>query len=102
MKLRRFEQLTQEGEPDGLAYFFWCPGCRQLHHFNTNRTRRPHWAFDGDTERPTFCPSLLYPDKVPRCHLFLRGGKLEFLNDCGHCLAGMTVDLPDIPAGEIP
>jgi len=97
MKLQRFERLTADGRPDGEVYLFWCPGCKARHALNVGRQRRPVWTFSGDMENPTFSPSLLYPDKTPRCHLFLRGGKLEFLSDCGHALAGQTVDLPDIP-----
>lgn len=97
MKLQRFEQLTVDGKPDGVTYHFWCPGCLQSHTFSTDRDRRPSWAFNGDMDKPTFSPSLLYPDKQPRCHLFLRDGRLEFCGDSGHALAGRTVDLPEIP-----
>lgn len=31
------------------------------------------------------------------CHLFLTKGRLQFLSDCTHPLAGQTVDLPEIP-----
>jgi hypothetical protein len=45
-----------------------------------------------------------YPDKAPmpahfkcyRCHSFVTGGRIQFLNDCSHALAGQTVDLPAI------
>ena len=30
------------------------------------------------------------------CHLFLRAGRIQFLHDCRHALAGQTVDLPDL------
>ncbi len=66
MKLQRFPRTTADGTmPDGEAYVFWCPGCDCHHIFNTLRQRRPVWTFDGDMERPTFSPSLLYPDKTP-------------------------------------
>jgi hypothetical protein len=29
------------------------------------------------------------------CHSFVRDGRIEFLSDCTHRLAGQTVDLPD-------
>jgi hypothetical protein len=32
-----------------------------------------------------------------RCHSFVRAGRIEFLNDSTHALAGKTVDLPDLP-----
>lgn len=34
---------------------------------------------------------------APRCHSFVRDGKIEFLNDSTHSLAGQTVDLPPLP-----
>jgi hypothetical protein len=52
--------------------------------------------------RPTFEPSILIsigngPD-APRlvCHSFVREGKIQFLGDCTHELAGQTVPLPTI------
>lgn len=29
------------------------------------------------------------------CHLFIKEGKIEYLSDCTHSLAGTTIDLPD-------
>lgn len=36
--------------------------------------------------------------KTHVCHSFIRDGRIEFLSDCTHALAGQTVDLPDIEA----
>lgn len=30
------------------------------------------------------------------CHSFVRDGRIEFLGDCTHALAGQTVDLPEV------
>lgn len=30
------------------------------------------------------------------CHSFVRDGRIEFLSDCTHALAGQTVDLPEL------
>jgi len=48
--------------------------------------------------KPTFTPSLLVNDHYPtsRCHLFLTDGKIQFLSDCHHALAGQTVDMVEI------
>jgi len=32
------------------------------------------------------------------CHSFVTAGKIKFLGDCTHALAGQTVDLPDMQA----
>lgn len=95
MRLQRFDApaIDYPGAA-GQVYVFWCPGCQCHHTFNVGRERHPVWTFDGNMETPTFSPSLHY---VGRCHLFLREGKLQFLPDCNHKLAGQTVDLPEIP-----
>ena len=61
------------------------------HTFDTKR-----WTFDGNRERPTLSPSMLaHPNGLtPRCHSFVRGGRIEYLADCGHDMALKTVDLP--------
>lgn len=81
--------------------FFYCPGCKHGHPYVV-----PRWTFNGDWERPTFSPSLLVFSRHPEtgarqthCHLYLRDGRLEFLSDSAHELAGQTVDLPDFPDG---
>ena len=86
-----------------------CPGCGTTHGIDDR------WQFNGDGERPTFSPSLLvrsghYVTGQTReqcascsggykacgvCHSFIRDGKIQFLGDCTHALAGQTVDLPD-------
>ncbi len=85
-------------------YVFWCPGCEELHQFDSG------WTFDGNMESPTISPSLLtrwtrtdqdetaIKDMV--CHLFLKAGVLQFLGDCTHGLAGQSVPLPEIPEGR--
>ncbi len=44
-----------------------------------------------------FNPSLLCDKDTPerRCHSFVKDGKIQYLKDCWHKLAGQTVDLPD-------
>lgn len=80
---------------------FWCPGCSCAHPY-TVLGPKP-WTFNGDTERPTFTPSLLvHPtNRNPRCHLFLTDGVLKYCSDSGHALAGQAVPLPDFPDGEL-
>ena len=42
----------------------------------------------------------LAPFKCTICHSFVRDGKIQFLNDCTHELAGQTVELPEVKTGE--
>lgn len=83
---------------------FHCPGCDRNHAITTDL-----WNYNGNTEAPTFTPSVLvtYPAnpeaseefkewrKERTCHSYITDGKIQFLSDCTHHLAGQTVDLPD-------
>lgn len=83
------------------------------------------WKFNGSLTAPTFTPSILvrYPhsspekvkqsyifkekhgrfptleeaphDRLDICHSFVKDGKIQYLNDCTHHLAGKTVELVD-------
>ena len=41
------------------------------------------------------------PDGTKVCHSFIRDGRIQFLGDCTHHLAGQTVDLPDFTEEEL-
>ena len=88
MKIRQWGKP----EPEPGMFVFFCPGCKELHHYD------PRWTFNGDMERPTFTPSLLHPRPNHKtCHLFLTDGVIQFLPDCEHELAGKSVPLPELP-----
>lgn len=80
---------------------FMCPGCDQMHGPRIEGGS-PTWHFNGDLERPTISPSVLvrwtqgerHVKQV--CHSFVRDGRIQFLTDCTHALAGKTVDLPEL------
>ncbi|MCC5636326.1 hypothetical protein LC593_10740 [Nostoc sp. CHAB 5844] len=96
--------LPIEENGQTVGYFFDCPGCQGGHAVHIS----PHkngigasWTFNGDMEKPTFSPSILsrytftnQPMQV--CHSFVVDGKIQFLNDCTHSLAGQIVDIPDL------
>jgi hypothetical protein len=93
---------------------FWCPGCSEGHQVYIGT-----WTWNGSLDLPTFTPSVLirgnqwpkdeYPEyhkaahgSVPAggetvCHTFVTDGRIQFLGDCTHALAGQTVDLPEWP-----
>jgi hypothetical protein len=108
-----------------VGYMFKCPGCGDNHAVNVNNPEPgPNWTFNGDANNPTFSPSLLvrsghyaghhkpgddcwctyneqHTEEKVRftcyvCHSFIRDGKIQFLGDCTHALAGQTVELPEI------
>lgn len=85
---------------DGLNEQVWifCPGCKTHHGFTTKHPTSSVWQWNGSFDKPTFSPSMLcnkdYPES--RCHSFVTDGKIQFLSDCFHELAGQTVELPEI------
>lgn len=81
-----------------------------------NCGRVPVWSWNGDTEKPTLKPSILTKgtkeltddqlavimaggvvDPVPVvCHTWITDGRVQFLADSTHALAGQTVDLLEV------
>ena len=100
---------------------FHCPGCNEDHAITVGVSdiSGPVWSFNGDVARPTFSPSILMSaplweppvnasnwaewSRAPWeqkqvdhiCHSFVIDGRIQFLSDCTHALAGHTVELPD-------
>ena len=56
-----------------------------------------NWSWNGDTEKPTLKPSVLTnaPNRFV-CHSIINEGKVQFLPDCSHDLAGQTVELLEV------
>lgn len=106
----RLSGVLAQAQPGQMAIF--CPGCQYHHVIATGEGRGPRWIYNGRPERPTFHPSLLvrtgkavdpnHPfeweegDPPLICHSFITEGKIQFLGDSTHHLAGQTVDLPDV------
>lgn len=85
------------GTDHGIA--FRCPGCDEVHVVNTKPGNGPVWDWNGDVDKPTVSPSIQVTKPwVTRselgCHSYVREGRIEFLSDCKHALAGQTVNLP--------
>lgn len=100
---------------EGGQLGFWCPGCEEMHGVTSG------WKFNGNYDSPTFSPSVLvtnghytpgfgpsdtcwctynrdHPDSpapfaCSRCHFYIIDGKIRFLEDCTHALAGKILDL---------
>ena len=99
MKLRVYDH---EGA-NGYALFF-CPACDSPHAVRVN-THGSGWGWNGSVDAPTLTPSVFSnqhrdcPD-LPACHSFVTEGRIQFLADCTHAMAGQTVDLPDWPGDD--
>jgi hypothetical protein len=85
---------------DGRYVLFVCPGCKRDHVIPV-KNHPNAWEFNGDYNRPSLRPSILSnsgradPDSHI-CHSFVTDGKIQFLSDSTHELAGMTVELPEM------
>lgn len=111
-------KVVEHGQQQTLTFF--CPGCH-LHHsvwvgFDLDKA----WHWNGSLCKPTLTPSVLWRGEIwvpevteenleqwkqkpwPQhkeariCHSFIGHGKIQFLSDCWHSLAGQTVALPEI------
>lgn len=115
------ELMAPDVNGDQLLLFH-CPGCGMAHGPRVIGTRPgASWTWNGDTGRPTLSPSIRvqwyqmsdegeamlsrgespadgerYPGRDMLCHSFVRDGRIEFLSDCTHALAGQTVPLEPI------
>lgn len=84
----------------GNSLWFECPGCDMPHSVQHGAGEGPRWGWNGNADSPTFSPSILVrypwgPEQVEKvCHSFVTDGRIQFLSDCTHELAGQTVDLP--------
>lgn len=82
---------------DAGYHAYYCPGCK-CHHavfIDQPHENGSQWTWNGSFEKPTFSPSILYPNS-PRCHSFVRDGMIEFLPDSNHELAGKTVPMESV------
>lgn len=77
-------------------YLFWCKGCNAEHAVGL-KSEGGHHDFNMDLNCPTISPSVLC-NFVPgeTCHSFIKEGKIQYLSDCWHELAGKTIELPEI------
>lgn len=90
---------------EGGRVMFWCPGCDGAHQVSVGQGSGPRWGYNGNPDAPTFTPSINVTYNGPDagvegappavCHSFVTDGRIQFLNDCTHSLAGQTVEIPD-------
>jgi hypothetical protein len=84
-----------------FTHVFLCPACKTGHGIIVGSAiPGKNWSFNGDFDRPTISPSILVSghlgaDNYGTCHSFVTEGKIQYLPDCTHALAGQTVELPE-------
>jgi len=104
----------KDGAQEYNLLWIWCPGCNEYHAVKVNIPSG--WGWNGNQEAPTITPSILVRGTKPIsdeeaerilrgehiepirtvCHSFVTDGKIQFLGDCTHVLAGQTVELPEV------
>ena len=115
----------RSAEDNGLH--FWCPGCQRVHQVKVGEGAGPRWSYNNNPDKPSFIPSVLLksghyaeaghpgncwcdfkeragqdaPFSCMVCHSYITEGKIQFLSDCTHALAGQTVDLPVFPGYRV-
>lgn len=104
-----------------VAASVYCPACKESHTFNLKDNGGDVWTFNGDFRFPTFRNSMLVtsgcktkrhkkgddcwcnyeerygepsPFQCGVCHSYVTDGKIEYLPDCTHSMAGQKVWLP--------
>lgn len=123
-------KLIDQSDDGGL--WFWCPGCETQHRIQHGEGSGPRWTWNGSVDAPTFQPSInivyavlsetaratnaafwvdhgryMTREELPCdvrnvCHSFVTDGRIQYLADCTHALAGQTVDLPRFDWDESP
>lgn len=99
-------QLSQflRNTEDGVAHY--CVACKGMHNFSVKRPNylSQRWTWNENIIAPTFFPSMHIvvrdmrkPKFMQSCHYWLRSGRVEFLRDSTHSMAGITISLPVLP-----
>lgn len=110
-------KVYHDSEDGSLS--FKCPGCGYSHVISTGSGPGPRWGWNGSVEAPTITPSILVrydhwvPPATPEnpkpgpqtqvkdvCHSFITDGRIQYLGDCTHHLAGQTVAIPFWDSGK--
>ena len=81
---------------DPEMYMFWDVATDESNAFYIRKSK-PSWNWNGDYENPTVSPSILLRRPGFVNHCFIRDGKIQYLNDCTHSMAGKTVDMVNFP-----
>lgn len=82
-------------EETTIGYLVNSPATGELYCFWTKEGNpNCNWSFNGDFENPTFRPSMR--NVATGEHFFATDGKIQYLSDCRHEMAGKTVDMIDV------
>lgn len=103
-KLKEIKDREESTDSKVIGYSFHCPGCEIEHKiflYPYKSQTGASWDFVGTLKKPSVVPDIVNKRQLDNgseelCHLHLLAGKLWFLNNCTHKLAGEVIDLEDI------
>ena len=89
-KARPYGDYSNPGSMTGCLIL--CPACNEFHGLDERFT------WNGDTEKPSFTPSLVVRDAKLKtvCHSIITAGEIHYQPDCTHPFAGQTFVLLDV------
>lgn len=76
----------------GFHFYYWCPACDAAHQIHGTLNG---WRINEQTNTVSPSVKTFWPNGGYCCHHFIRNGKIEYLSDCTHDMAGQTVDVVD-------
>ena len=82
---------------DPRCFMYWDIATQDVNCFWVTGYYDRGWQWNGDFERPTVTPSILNSRPGFINHVYITNGKIEYLNDCTHDMAGQRVDMVDFP-----
>lgn len=98
------EYIKQKG-----VFYFFCPGCKEYHSLHTIQPNNNGTTFviTGTLQSPTVTPMIgRIIEKFNKskhannpahvCNSRITDGKIRYLENCSHALAGRIVDLPNV------
>lgn len=125
-KISKYLRTALDTKEGRRYLHFKCPGCMKMHTIKVNDFRNDGWDWNSNPDKPTFKPSILVTgfeltedgkkqldefrangcksvngrtvfDRKPSvCHSFVTDGRIQFLGDSTHALAGTTVDMVEV------
>lgn len=114
-RLSKYLRMAEDRTAN-VTLLFICPACNEPHGIPIGNGPAPRWQYNHDAEHPTFSPSVLVRTAIWKpettadnshppgqtmvtqvCHSFVTGGRIQYLSDCTHQLAGQNVELGHWP-----
>lgn len=104
--MAKLKQCYGNGDDTANVLEFYCQGCKAFHAVavGENKVGLPVWEWNHDLDNPTLSSSVLVRSwnkgVEHKCHSFIKNGKIQYLTDSSHDLAGKTTDMIEIDSNS--